>query len=141
MPVYEYTCPTHGRFMKLEGIHAPTITTCPVCSSDSRRVVSPVAPAVIKTVEQLPYGTGSRGRLLSAEETGGLPILIPSFGALEKEEIDYVAAGAIEREHERVKNSPPRASKVAIHNMVTEAKRAPEGKRKSTMDKIKTEGM
>ncbi len=96
---------------------------------------------IVRTPERLPYGNKSRGRLLSAEETGGLPILIPSFGALEKEEIDDVAAGAIEREHERVKNSPPRATKVAIHNLVTEAKKAPEGKRKSTMDRIKVEGM
>ena len=141
MALHEYVCPTHGIFEKMEGSHSPTIATCPSCLSDSRRAVSHVAPAIIKTKEQLPYGTGSRGRLLSAEETGGLPILIPSFGALEKEEIDYVAEAAIEREHERVKKEPPRASKVAIHNMVTEAKKAPEGKRKSTMDKIKVEGM
>ncbi len=30
---------------------------------------------IVKTPEQLPYGTGSRGRMLSAEETGGRPIL------------------------------------------------------------------
>jgi len=95
----------------------------------------------VKNTERLPLGNKSRGRYLTSEETGGLPILIPSFGALEKEEIDYVAEAAIEKEKERVKVTPPRDSQVAISNVVNESKKAPKGKRKGTMDLIRKEGM
>ena len=94
-----------------------------------------------KTTERLPLGNKSRGRYLTSEETGGMPILIPSFGALEKEEVDYTAEAAIESERERVKATPPRDSQVALANVVTEARKAPKGKRKETMQRITKEGM
>ena len=63
------------------------------------------APARITVLqkERLPYGSGSRGRYVSSSETGGMPILIPSWGALEKAEVDYLADGAIDKEKERVR--------------------------------------
>ncbi len=95
----------------------------------------------IKTREQLPLGSGSRGRFISSKETGGLAILVPSFGALDKEEVDYVAEEAIAQEKERVKTAEPRLSAVALRNVVTETNKAPKGKRKKTLEQITKEGM
>src|SRR3990167_430633 len=61
---------------------------------------------IVRKKERLPLGEGSRGRFVTPEETGGLGILIPSFGAMEKEEVDYVAGMAIEKEKERIKKKP-----------------------------------
>jgi len=95
----------------------------------------------IKTPEQLPLGSGSRGRFISSEETGGLAILVPSFGALEKEEVDYVAEEAIAKEKERVKTAKPRLATMALRNVVNETKKAPAGKRKKLLEEITKEGM
>jgi len=94
-----------------------------------------------KSTERLPLGNKSRGRFLTSEETGGLPILIPSFGALEKEEVDYTAEAAIESERERVKMTPPRNSQVALANVMRETRKAPKGKRKQTLERITRERM
>lgn len=96
---------------------------------------------IVKTPERLPYGTGSRGRYITSEETGGHSILIPSFGALEKEEVDYVAEAAIEEERDRVAKKQPSEKQQALRNIVVETLKAPKGKRKATMDKIIEEGM
>ena len=95
----------------------------------------------IKTPERLPLGNKSRGRFISSEETGGLSILIPSFGALEKEEVDYVAEEAIYQEKERVKTAEPRLTKIALQNVMAETLKAPEGKRKKTLERITRERM
>jgi len=138
-PIYEYKCPKHGRFEVLRTLGSLGIESCPHCGSQCLRVVSKPAPAIIRETERLPLGNKSRGRYLTSEETGGLPILIPSFGALEKEEIDYVAEAAIEKEKGRI--SPPRDSQIALDNIVKEARKTPKGKRKQTMDRIQKEGM
>ena len=140
-PLYEYKCLSHGLFQVLRTIGSPKTDSCPQCSAQCVRMVSAPAPAVIKETEQLPYGKGSRGRYISSEETGGLAILVPSWGALEKEEVDYVAEVAIEKEKERVRIGSPREAKVAIENIVRETVKAPKGKRKQTMDKVMKEGM
>ncbi len=96
---------------------------------------------IVKTPEQLRLGNKSRGRFISSEETGGMSILIPSFGALEKEEVDYVAEEAIYREKERQKKSEPRLTTVALQNVMAETLKAPKGKRKKTLERITKEGM
>jgi hypothetical protein len=95
----------------------------------------------IKTPEQLPLGNGSRGRFISSKETGGLSILIPSFGALEKEEVDYVTEEAIAQEKERIKTAEPRLATVALRNVMAETRKAPKGKRKKTLEQITKERM
>ena len=95
----------------------------------------------IKTPERLPLGNKSRGRLITSEETGGMSILVPSFGALEKEEVDYVAEEAIYREKERLKTAEPRLAKTALQNVVTQTLKAPKGKRKKLLEQITKEGM
>jgi len=93
------------------------------------------------SAERLPLGSGSRGRFIDSKETGGMSILIPSFGALEKEEVDYVAEEAIYREKERVKTAEPRLTKTALQNVMTETLKAPKGKRKKALERITKEGL
>jgi len=93
------------------------------------------------SAERLPLGSGSRGRFIDSKETGGMSILVPSFGALEKEEVDYVAEEAIYREKERVKTAEPRLTKTALQNVVAETMKAPKGKRKNTLERITEGGM
>ncbi len=95
----------------------------------------------IKTPERLPLGSKSRGRFIDSKETGGMSILVPSFGALEKEEVDYVAEEAIYREKERQKKAEPRLTKVALQNVVAKTLKAPKGKRKELLEKITKEGL
>jgi hypothetical protein len=101
---------------------------------------------IVKTKERLPYGTGSKGKFIPAEETGGLSIYVPSFGALEQEEVDYTAMGAVEKERERVAKNRPlneenAMTKEALGNIVKIGKSQPEGKRHKTMEQVKREGL
>lgn len=137
MPNYQYQCLRCGLcFEKLQSIVMRGKASCPDCGSSCNLIPSVPAPAVVHERERLPLGNKSRGRFISSEETGGLSILIPSFGALEKEEVDYVAEEAIAQEKERVKTAEPRLGAVALRNVVTETKKAPKGKRKKTLEQI-----
>jgi hypothetical protein len=94
----------------------------------------------------LPYGTGSRGKFVPAEETGGLPVYVPSWGAMEKEEVDYVAEAAVAKERERVAKGKPHneqnaKTKEALGNIVKIGKSQKEGQRLKTMERIKKEGL
>ena len=71
---------------------------------------------------------------------GGLPSYVISEGVLEQEEIDHIALVQEERDLAQSKQEKSDTSK-AIGNIVTTAKKEPEGKRFSTMKKIKAEGM
>ncbi len=93
------------------------------------------------SAERLPLGNKSKGRFIDSKETGGMSILVPSFGALEKEEVDYVAEEAIYREKERQKKAEPRLTKVALQNVVAKTLKAPKGKRKELLEKITKEGL
>ena len=141
MPIYEYKC-TCGRVeTRLFPFGKYPTVICPNCGRLLEKIMSVPAPAVIHERERLPLGNKSRGRFISSRETGGLPILIPSYGALEKEEVDYVADEAIAQEKERVKKAEPRLATVALNNVVTETMKAPKGKRKKTLERITKEGM
>ncbi len=74
---------------------------------------------ISKSKERLPLGNGSRGRFVppSGKRAG---ILVPSFGALEKEEIDYIVEAEQEKEDTRVRHSEQkekleRASRIAMN--------------------------
>lgn len=135
MPIYEFNCEKHGWFEVLRVIGSPMYENCPQCAAQCVRVVSAPAPAVFKEYERLPLGNGARGKYLSSEETGGLPVYVPSFGAMEQEEIDYVAEAAVDRSEKR----EPRESKVALQSIVNETMKAPKGKRRETIEKITRE--
>jgi putative FmdB family regulatory protein len=142
MPIYEYDCPKHGRFEKIKN-NRDLVEVCPECNDLCDVVISIPAPAIIIHHQQQPYGSKSRGRYISEEETGGMGILIPSFGALEQEEVDYIAAGAIEKERDRVSKKKQYRSpyKKRMATLMSEAQKAPKGQRASTMRKLIKEGV
>mgnify|MGYP001559159678 CR=1 FL=1 len=141
-PIYNYQCPKCGLcFDKHQSIVMRDFASCPDCGASGSLVPSLCARPVVRNKERLQYGSGSAGRYVSSKETGGLPVYIPSFGAMEQAEVDDVAEAAIEREKERVKVSAPRQSAVALQNIVKETMKAPKGQRKKTMELIKKGGM
>ena len=131
MPVYEYQCQKHGKFDVLKPMGFVGVVTCPDCGKACRKVPSVPAPAVIINHEQLPLGNKSRGKFIPPEETGGMGILVPSFGALEKEEVEYTAEGALEKEKERVRKGIRRESETRrrMDRYIKEAHKAPPGQR------------
>jgi len=147
MPIYEHRCRIHGLFQVLRPIiGGEVLESCPLCGSQCVRAISAPAPAVVKTRDRLPYGSGSRGKFIPAEETGGMSIFVPSFGALEREEVEYTAEAAAEKERERVAKSKPlneenAMTKEALGNVVKIGKNQPEGQRAKTMEKVKREGL
>ena len=89
----------------------------------------------IKRKEQLPYGNGSRGRLVPSEK-GRRAIFVPSFGALEKEEVDYVVEAAQEQEDERIKKNETSIAKQRLEAVATAMLQAPAGQRRRTGEEI-----
>lgn len=102
MPIYSYTCPIHGRFDVIQNLGVDK-AICPRCPRQGQKIMTTPARITVQHKERLPYGSGSRGRYVSSVETGGMPILVPSWGALEKAEVDYLADTAIDKEKERVR--------------------------------------
>lgn len=132
MPIYEFLCQVHGRFEEFRPMaQCGKPAVCPDCARRARRLFS--LPS-IKIVERkrLRYGSGSPGRILTHKETGGLDIFIPSDGALEQDEVDYIAQGAIEKEKARVKKarkSIQRESQARIKAYTQLAMNTPRGQR------------
>lgn len=86
------------------------------------------------------FGTLAPSQLIPSKVPGGLPSYVISEGALEQEEIDHI--GLVEDEREVARQKQEKSDTVkAIGNIVTQAKKEPEGKRFSTMKKIRQEGM
>ena len=89
----------------------------------------------VKHKESLPYGEKSRGRLVPAEE-GRRAIFVPSWGSMEKEEIDYVVEEAQGQEDERIKKNKKSATKERLEKVVEATRQAPRGKRAETAQKL-----
>ncbi len=147
MPMYEYQCPEHGIFSVVVSQYSPNSKAmCPECEQMRDRIISRPAKAFVHYAENQMLGNKSKGKYIPASETGGLPVLIPSFGALEKEEVEYTALVATEREKERVRKKKalshrdPEKAK-ALENIVNTARNAPQGKRQETLSKVIKEGM
>jgi len=138
-PLYEYECPKHGRFERLVDINQngnPAV--CPECGETSAKVISRPAVISVQHKERLPLGTGSRGKYIPPEgERHG--ILVPSWGAMEHDEVEYTAHMALEIEESRVKNRAERprrqdGDQKELLGKVTEAAlRAPQGQRAATI--------
>ena len=90
---------------------------------------------IIKNKEQLPYGNKSRGRLVESEK-GRRAILVPSWGALEKEEVDYYVEKAQDDEDARLKKNEITPMKENIGKLTTAAKLAKPGKRAEVIKEI-----
>ena len=105
MPVYEFSCPVHGKFEQYRPmVRSGEVQTCPECGVVSDRLFSVLNIKIVNKVRQR-YGEGSYGKMLTHKETGGLDIFVPSFGAMEQEEVDDIAEGALEKEKARVKKN------------------------------------
>lgn len=122
MPLYDFSCPDCGDFEKIA--NSDEEVRCPHCGKLAHRKLSVPSRIIVNHGENLPYGNKSRGRMVTTEK--GTNILIPSWGALEKEEIDYIAEVAIEKDKNEVRISP---QKKTIGNLVALANRTPRGKR------------
>lgn len=83
---------------------------------------------IVRHKEQLPLGNKSRGKFVP-QENGRRAILVPSFGALEKEEVDYTVEAAQEKEDERIRKEKPRQQKEELGQIVTAMMRTKPGKR------------
>ncbi len=95
------------------------------------RIINPV---------RLEFGTKAPSQMIESKVSGGHPSYVISEGALEQEEIDHIGLVQEERDIARSKRQKSDTAK-AIGNLVTVAKKQKEGKRFSTMKKIKSEGM
>jgi hypothetical protein len=70
--------------------------------------------------------------MITGKETGGLDIFIPSYGALEQAEVEYIAEGAVEKEKARVKKknkTHQRQNQAIVQSYVNLANRTPKGKK------------
>ena len=137
MPLYSFVCPSHGEFEQFKLVlQRDDGQTCPKCRMASVRVISMPAISFIQK-ERLEYGSGSYGKIVSHKETGGLDIFVPSFGALEQDEVDYVAMAAVEKEKDRVKKrkGPRNETQARIQAYGELARSAKPGKRAETLRK------
>jgi putative FmdB family regulatory protein len=135
MPIYEYMCPKCGKFEDLKA-HFEKISYCPDCDTVSRAVMSAPYKSRVSYKENLPLGNKSRGKYIPPEGNR-MGILVPSFGALDKEEVEYVAEGALEKETERAaKNIRRTNTKERLENVTRVALNTPQGKRAATIKNI-----
>lgn len=139
MPRYEYDCPEHGVFEQIADINRNGHPEpCPACGELSPRIMSRPARLNFVQKERLPLGEGSRGKYIPPEgDRHG--ILVPSWGALEKDEVEYTAMAALEIEEERVKLRKERPKrdwgdqKDVLEKVTQAALRAPQGHRAETI--------
>ena len=90
---------------------------------------------IFKNKERLPLGNEGRGRFVESEK-GRRAIFVPSFGVLEKEEVDYLVEGAQEQEDDRIKRKQKSEQKEALENVAMAMRQAPQGKRGKTGKEI-----
>ncbi|KKM75344.1 hypothetical protein LCGC14_1391220 [marine sediment metagenome] len=131
MPYYPHVCVLHGLFESFRPMaRYAEQGHCPECGRTGHRLISLPAIRFVNR-ERLEYGSESPGRVVSHKETGGMSIYIPSDGALEQNEVDYVAEGAIEKERGRVaKQKGPRSDAQArIQDYAALALSQPRGQR------------
>ena len=83
---------------------------------------------IFKNKERLPYGNKARGRLVQSEK-GRRAIFVPSFGTMEKEEVDYVVEVAQEQEDERLKRREVSPQKQRLEAITKEALNTRQGQR------------
>jgi|TARA_Y100000310_G_scaffold84594_1_gene81492 putative FmdB family regulatory protein len=135
VPIYEFECGNCAhRFSEIQDIGNDS-ASCPKCGGQGRKLISAPARIIVNSVESLPYGSGSRGRYVPSEK-GRRDILVPSFGTMEKEEIDYVVEVAQGQEDERIKRQENSMQKQRLERLVGAARYAPAGQRAKTAREI-----
>ena len=83
---------------------------------------------IMKKKERLPYGEGDRGKFIPSEK-GRRAIFVPSWGTMEKEEIDYVVEVAQGQEDERLSSRDKSVTKDNLEQLVGAAQRVKKGER------------
>ena len=133
MPIYEYECTKCGVFECYKHVdNCAEPERCPECEAMAPRIISSLSIKIVQGNRRLPLGSGSPGKMITGKETGGLDIFIPSYGALEQEEVNYIAEGAIEKEKSRVRKknkTPQRQNQTNLQAYVNLANRTPKGKK------------
>jgi len=90
---------------------------------------------IVREKQRLPYGDKDRGRFVEAEK-GRRAIFVPSFGTMEREEIDDIVLAAQEKEDERIKRGEKSQIKENLENITQVALSAPRGKRAKAIKEI-----
>jgi putative FmdB family regulatory protein len=142
MPLYEFACAKHGSFELYRSMDKCTSpANCPECNSPSGRIITASNIHIVQGGKALPLGSGSPGKIISSKETGGMGIFIPSYGALEQAEVDYLAEGAIENEKTRIKKKTHRKTQAVVQAFADLANRTKKGqKAKAIRQAIKETG-
>ena len=140
MPIYEFNCPKHGRYEVLVSGNTPT--GCPKCGEQGEREMSAPARIIVNEKIRHRFGTGALGKVVLGSETGGLDIFVPSGGAMEQEEVDYVAGMAVEKERERVKKERHNPTREAMEGLKRLAYQTKPGKRYEVLQEaVKDSGL
>ena len=86
---------------------------------------------IVRQKERLPLGNKDRGKFVETEK-GRRAIFVPSFGVLEKEEVDYLVEVAQGQEDDRLKNKPISQQKGELEQVAQAMLDTPVGKRAKT---------
>ncbi len=82
----------------------------------------------IEHKENLPLGNKSRGKFIPPQgKRSG--ILVPSFGALEKEEVDYLVEASLEKENTRVRKSEQKDTLEKVTKVLLNTPKGQRGKK------------
>ena len=90
---------------------------------------------IVKNKERLPLGNKNKGQFIPPEE-GRRAIFVPSYGTMEKEEVDYVVEVAKEQEDERIKRKEVSQQKAMLEDVTLAVRQAPNKQRAKTAQKI-----
>ena len=90
---------------------------------------------IFKSKERLPYGSGSRGKFIPTEK-GRRSIFVPSFGVLEKEEVDYIVEAAKEQEDDRIRKNRKSEQKETLEKVTDALRKAKPGQRAKLLKEI-----
>lgn len=90
---------------------------------------------IVKGKDRLAYGNKDRGKFIPSEK-GRRAIFVPSFGTMEREEIDDIVLAAQEQEDDRIKKGERTQLKQNLENLTQAALSAPKGQRAKTIREI-----
>jgi len=128
---YQYECPQCRELIEISKtmVDAKLEEKCLSCGVKLKRIFN-THPFQLEHKENLPLGNKSRGRYIKGEHND---ILIPSFGLLEKEEIDYIAEANIEKDKNRKRKTPMKEN---MQKVVGALHQAPKGQRGKLLDEL-----
>mgnify|MGYP001558337451 CR=1 FL=1 len=90
---------------------------------------------IFKNKKHLRYGKGDKGVLIPPDQ-GRRGVFVPSFGAMEKEEIEEVVLAAQEKEDGRIKKRQKSAAQEKLEQVLEQTLKAEPGERAKTAREI-----